>query len=714
MTQSVTELVIDADTSGADQFSAAMDRAAGSAESGTTSVLGMTLAIAGVGVAVAGALAGARSFFDYVGQQTQQLVDLSDHAQLAGMSLREFQEALFAARAGGVSDKDFFSGIDKISADLVQAGQQATEFGRLFEANGLKIKDANGQLISTKQALADIMTLMQGASPAVQQRIASIASLSASWIPVLKEGADQFEAMKQKAADLGVVIDDGTVAKAKEFNAEWKEAVAAWDLQFKATLASVMPLLVQAAELARTVLDGVGSASSSFSRWLTPLDQQSSSQLNDTINDVYRLREAVVALGGAIDKGGSFNGFRANNVATMFGLPENASLDQVDQLLGKLQSRYDDASSRLRVTPPTQSTTLLPTSGSKDDIDRTTDSVERQIAKLQADAEAAGEGARSLEELRVEAQLYAAAERAGKTDLEQYADQFKNLAERAGQAAEQLARAKVAADIKTGANTAFLSQDDVAIAQKLKDIYPDVTAALNSTEAAQLRFNSAARGLSSSIEGDLVNGLTDITMGTKSAGQGFSDLATAVEKSIEQMIIKITIVEPLMRALQSSISGSGILGLLGLGGAPGVASNGSILGALGPTSVGGAPLVGSALGNVFAAGQVVPFAAGGVVDSPTIVPMALFGEAGPEAIVPLRRGADGSLGVASSGGGGKAPTIVINNHTDAQPQVSASSNGDVTVTLRKTIDAAVGDSMSNGTGRRVLAQQFGVKQFMGR
>jgi hypothetical protein len=116
-------------------------------------------------------------------------------------------------------------------------------------------------------------------------------------------------------------------------------------------------------------------------------------------------------------------------------------------------------------------------------------------------------------------------------------------------------------------------------------------------------------------------------MGTKSAGQGFSDLATAVEKSIEQMIIKITIVEPLMRALQSSISGSGILGLLGLGGAPGVASNGSILGVLGPTSVGCAPLVGSALGNVFSAGQVVPFAAGGVVDDPTIAPMALFGEA---------------------------------------------------------------------------------------
>jgi hypothetical protein len=45
----------------------------------------------------------------------------------------------------------------------------------------------------------------------------------------------------------------------------------------------------------------------------------------------------------------------------------------------------------------------LPATGSNDDIDKTTDAVERQIAKMQADAEAAGQGARSLEELRVEA-----------------------------------------------------------------------------------------------------------------------------------------------------------------------------------------------------------------------------------------------------------------------------------------------------------------------
>ncbi|NEW96434.1 phage tail tape measure protein [Rhodopseudomonas sp. BR0G17] len=62
---------------------------------------------------------------------------------------------------------------------------------------------------------------------------------------------------------------------------------------------------------------------------------------------------------------------------------------------------------------------------------------------------------------------------------------------------------------------------------------------------------------------------------------------------------------------------------------------------------------GSLLKN--ANGAIKPFAAGGVIGTPTYFPMlgggvGLAGEAGPEAILPLTRGADGRLGVASSGG----------------------------------------------------------------
>ncbi|MFZ7090425.1 phage tail tape measure protein [Primorskyibacter sp. 2E233] len=71
-------------------------------------------------------------------------------------------------------------------------------------------------------------------------------------------------------------------------------------------------------------------------------------------------------------------------------------------------------------------------------------------------------------------------------------------------------------------------------------------------------------------------------------------------------------------------------------------------------------------GGSFSQGRVMPFATGGVVSGPVTFPMrggtGLMGEAGPEAIMPLTRGADGKLGVRSSGGG-QPVTVVMNIST---------------------------------------------------
>ena len=100
-------------------------------------------------------------------------------------------------------------------------------------------------------------------------------------------------------------------------------------------------------------------------------------------------------------------------------------------------------------------------------------------------------------------------------------------------------------------------------------------------------------------------------------------------------------------------------------------------------------------GGVFT--KVNAYASGGIVSSPTNFPMAgnqvgLMGEAGPEAIMPLKRGANGKLGVQMEGGGG-GQSVVINQSFNFQ------ANGDDSV---KKLIAQAAPQIANLTKKSML------------
>lgn len=141
----------------------------------------------------------------------------------------------------------------------------------------------------------------------------------------------------------------------------------------------------------------------------------------------------------------------------------------------------------------------------------------------------------------------------------------------------------------------------------------------------QERNKALADGIADSIGGGMTQAFDALINGTESWGNSLRDIASGVLKDIARQLMQIMVIQPIVKG----ISG----GLL--------------------------KLFGSADGNIFDRHGVVPFAMGGIVTRPTIFPFAnggagqlgLMGEAGPEAIIPLKRGADGKLGVAGGGGG---------------------------------------------------------------
>lgn len=182
----------------------------------------------------------------------------------------------------------------------------------------------------------------------------------------------------------------------------------------------------------------------------------------------------------------------------------------------------------------------------------------------------------------------------------------------------------------------------------------------------------------------------DQTLDLTDSFQGFGQVATS---AFEDAIVKGeklgTVIEGLATDIQHLLLRKSLNKLLDVG----LNALSAALSGGGGFSLGGfltQPLL-SAHGNVFNAGELIPFARGGIVDRPTLFPMArgagLMGEAGPEAIMPLRRLPDGNLGVAGGGAAVVNNVRVINNHPAAQISSDERRNDQGGVDLTVMIDA---------------------------
>ena len=209
---------------------------------------------------------------------------------------------------------------------------------------------------------------------------------------------------------------------------------------------------------------------------------------------------------------------------------------------------------------------------------------------------------------------------------------------------------------------------------------------------------SVSQGIGEALGNSVSSGIQGLVEGTANAQQIFSDFL----KSIGQILIQEG---AKMIATYTAIAiAKSLAGLFGGGGAnmggKGYFDPSSGLGVAGPN-------FGLAKGGVFSSKGMQTFANGGafsnsIVNSPTLFKFAnggttrtgLMGEAGPEAIMPLKRGADGKLGVAAD------MTAAMARY---QRQGSGSGAG-----------GSSSDAMGAGEATPVLSMSFETTRFMDR
>lgn len=208
-----------------------------------------------------------------------------------------------------------------------------------------------------------------------------------------------------------------------------------------------------------------------------------------------------------------------------------------------------------------------------------------------------------------------------------------------------------------------------------------------------------------------------------SGGKDLGDVLKAIEQDIINLIIRLTVMEPLMNGIK------GIFGSSGSGSTSGSGGSGFDWGSVISTAI---DWIFSANGNAFAGGKVSAFANGGILgplggllNKPTVFPMAnggigIGGEAGTEAVMPLMRMGNGKLGVyaANDGGGPSVQVNIINNAngTQATANERTDQNGNRIVDVMiEQVKGSIASDISQGRGAipNALANTYGLNRTAG-
>ena len=220
-----------------------------------------------------------------------------------------------------------------------------------------------------------------------------------------------------------------------------------------------------------------------------------------------------------------------------------------------------------------------------------------------------------------------------------------------------------------------------ALKNQLKQAQNEITKA---NAAVQNSVGLTWSSISGTISSQLSYALTTPLQQGENAFERLGNVALNIIGQIAQAWLS----SKLMNLFNGSGSGggSGILGTIG-------GAVGSFFGPIG-SAVGG--IIGNTVGkffnangNAFSHGRVLPFAQGGVVSSPTMFPMAgnrtgIMGEKGAEAIMPLKRAANGQLGVQAQT---SPATVNIYNQSDSRIETVQRPDGETDVFIRRVNNA---------------------------
>lgn len=626
----------------------------------TSSVNGMTGKFSGLVTSLKGMAAAFGAF--KLGQMVKGVIDAGEEldkmSQKTGVSVETLSTFKVAAKLADISLEDLGKSLIKYQVASSKAATGGKEQAAAFRAAGLSLNDLKNLPVD-KQLLkvADSFSTMRDGADKTRIAVDLFGKSGAAMIPLLNMGGEEIE-------KLGIKMSSDFAARAGQFNDSLKIIETKFKVLTVQALSDFLPALQ---EIVNAFLK-------------LPASKPDVVGFFDVVGEaarimavgVYALWQNMVNIGdSAITEGKRIRAWWNNDAALQEKLEKDFLARQQERLnnLNAFASQLKKNSlifgqGTIAEIKQRQAADTAPKSrlgGGKADTGG--------YEKLSDDAKKLKSELDTIEKYRITTEGALAARRlemesVGKTTLE----------------IKQLADAR-ALDQKNAEMSVGLLPEAKAQLDKVTASLKEQTAAFNAQEYAQKRsWSTGAKGFLTTYVEDVTNGAKQIQTVLSNAFKGaenalvdfvmtgkmnFKQFATSIISDLVRIAMQRAILAPLASALQGFLPSFGA----------GAGSNATGLNSL-PASVNRT----FANGGAFSGG-VEFFAGGDVFSSPTGFGMAgnklgIMGEAGPEAIMPLRRGADGKLGVvAQQEGGGDVFNIQINVASDGSKETKGDGGG---------------------------------------
>lgn len=603
-----------------------------SLKSGFNAAKGAALAFA--------ATAGVDMFIGAIKSGLDYASSLGEVAQQLGVTTDALQEYRYAATQVGLSQEEMDQALSQLTRRIGEAASGTKAQAEAFEKLGVSIKDANGNIMATGDAIPEIADALQSIEDPAE-RAAILMDLfgraGQKLEPLLSGGAKSVNGLRDAAHELGIVLSSKQIQSADDA----ADKLSAVKTVLEAKIAGVV---ADNADAILELVDRLGALASRAIEALNALNRLADSpvgQFLDGLNSKLKYFNPLTAAGAALDfsaratggapksaggatrpsprpAGGPINPAFFGKPTTAFGagigklagfanipLPEalqralqtaTAMSQELEELSAELAIANAEATGDLRARAAAEKQRIAASLRSDLDRIKQSDATDKDLLSAkQQELAAARERMVDIELQRDLARQ--SVERASERNrneldaLDAEADNADTLAERRAIERRILAlqqeeeRARLEAAIAAG-DIADAAQARSTMDRKQSAERGSLAQGQEGPGAAYLRsMRKDADALNESyqrvaVDGlqSLNDGLVDAVMGSKSLGDVFKNVANQIIADLLRIAIQKAITEPLANALFGGSGGGGSGGIFGglLGGLFGRASGGPV------------------------------------------------------------------------------------------------------------------------------------------